>query len=209
MVRPPPGSASHYPLCPYTTPFRSSLGEPTTLHTEDHASFQTAWQDFERRQGRSLPRSVAIAIAGPTKGEIIRFTNNPWIIRPALIREKLNVDDYVLVNDFEAVGHAVAQADARYFERLCGPDEPLPATGTISVIGPGTGLGVAHVWRDGDAYRVQGTEGGPVDFAPLDSIEDEILARPRKPHLRVSDSRLSSGPATLTTFWRLGAEGGR
>src|SRR3546814_11358936 len=98
-------------------------------------------------------RSVAIAIAGPTKGEIIRFTNNPWIIRPALIREKLNVDDYVLVNDFEAVGHAVAQADACYFERLCGPDEPLPATGTISVIGPGTGLGVAHVWRDGDAYR--------------------------------------------------------
>src|SRR3546814_5653149 len=78
-----------------------SLGEPTTLHTEDHASFQTAWQDFERQQGSSLPRSVAIAIAGPTKGEIIRFTNNPWIIRPALIREKLNVDDYVLVRSEE------------------------------------------------------------------------------------------------------------
>lgn len=95
-----------------------SLGEATTLHTKDHASFQTAWQDFERQQGGTLPRAVAIAIAGPTRGEIIRFTNNPWIIRPALVGEKLNVDRYVLVNDFEAVGHAVAQADASYFERL-------------------------------------------------------------------------------------------
>src|SRR3546814_6918415 len=69
-----------------------SLGEATTLHTKDHASFQTAWQDFERQQGGALPRAVAIAIAGPTWGEIIRFTNNPWIIRPALINEKLNVD---------------------------------------------------------------------------------------------------------------------
>src|SRR3546814_14927267 len=83
-----------------------SLGEPTTLHTEDHASFQTAWQDFERQQGSSLPRSVAIAIAGPTTGEIIRFPNNTWIIRPAMIREKLNGHAYVLVNDDEAVGQA-------------------------------------------------------------------------------------------------------
>src|SRR3546814_5568661 len=159
-----------------------ALGGPTTLHTEDHASFQTAWQDFERRQGRSLPRSVAIAIAGPTKGEIIRFTNNPWIIRPALIREKLNVDDYVLVNDFEAVGHAVAQADARYFERLCGPDEPLPATGPISVIGPGTGLGVAHGWRDGDAYRRQRNEGGHDEFSTLHSLHDPNTASQRSRH---------------------------
>ncbi|MGV1682749.1 glucokinase [Sphingopyxis sp. GW247-27LB] len=186
-----------------------ALGEATTLHTEDHASFQTAWQDFERRQGGSLPRAVAIAIAGPTRGEIIRFTNNPWIIRPALIREKLNVDDYVLVNDFEAVGHAVAQADARYFEPLCGPDQPLPESGTISVIGPGTGLGVAHVWRDRDAYRVQATEGGHIDFAPLDSIEDAILARLRKRHRRVSVERIVSGPGIVDIFETLAAMEGR
>src|SRR3546814_2101087 len=58
-----------------------TVGPETTLHTRDHASFQTAWQEFGRRQGGALPRAVAIAIAGPTRGEIIRFTNNPWIIR--------------------------------------------------------------------------------------------------------------------------------
>ncbi len=186
-----------------------SLGEATTLHTKDHASFQTAWQDFERQQGVTLPRGVAIAIAGPTRGEIIRFTNNPWIIRPALINEKMNVDHYVLVNDFEAVGHAVAQAGESYFERLTGPDEPLPATGTITIIGPGTGLGVAHIWRDGDNYRVQATEGGHIDFAPLDSIEDAILARLRKRHRRVSIERIVSGPGIVDIYETLAALEGR
>ena len=44
----------------------SSLGEATTLHTKDHASFQRAWQEFERQQGGALPRAVAITIAGRT-----------------------------------------------------------------------------------------------------------------------------------------------
>jgi glucokinase len=186
-----------------------ALGDATTLHTSDHASFQTAWQDFERQQGGALPRAVAIAIAGPTRGDVIRFTNNPWIIRPALIGEKLSVDRHVLVNDFEAVGHAVAQAGAEYFEHLTGPDEPLPAEGTISVIGPGTGLGVAHIWRGGGHYRVQATEGGHVDFAPLDSIEDAILARLRKRHRRVSTERIVSGPGIVDIYETLASLEGR
>ncbi|MBL0916868.1 MAG: glucokinase, partial [Sphingopyxis sp.] len=186
----------------------TSLGAETTLHTKDHASFQTAWEDFAQQQG-GLPRAVAIAIAGPTRGEVIRFTNNPWIIRPALIGEKLNVDRHVLVNDFEAVGHAVAQAGAEYFEHLTGPDAPLPAEGTISIIGPGTGLGVAHIWRGEGGYRVQATEGGHVDFAPLDSIEDAILARLRKRHRRVSTERIVSGPGIVDIYETLASLEGR
>ena len=56
-----------------------------------------------------------------------------------------------------------------------GPEQPLADHGTISIIGPGTGLGVAHVWRMGNSYHVQATEGGHIDFAPLDSIEDALL----------------------------------
>ena len=186
-----------------------ALGQETTLHTRDHASFQTAYQEFARLQGGALPRAVAIAIAGPARGEIIRFTNNPWIIRPALINERMEVDRHTLVNDFEAVAHTVAQVDTRYFERLTGPDEPLPATGTISVIGPGTGLGVAHVWRDGVDYRVQATEGGHIDFAPLDSIEDAILARLRKRHRRVSAERVVSGPGIVDIYETLAGLEGR
>ena len=187
-----------------------TLGEPVTLHTEDHASFQTAWEDYCERMGGTLPDGVAMAIAGPIKPDIIRFTNNPWMIRPPLIGEKLGCSRYTLVNDFAAVAHAAARAPADDFVHLANPNTDLPATGTISVLGPGTGLGVAHFWRGPHGQvHVQSTEGGHSDFAPVDSIEDAILARLRKRHTRVSDERVVSGPAIVDIYQTLAAMEGR
>lgn len=187
-----------------------SLDEPVTLHTEDHASFQTAWEDYRERMGGSLPGSVAMAVAGPVHPDLIRFTNNPWILRPPLIADKLGCDRHTIVNDFEAVAHAAARAPADQFIHLAGPDEPFASTGTISVLGPGTGLGVAYFYRRPDGtYRVQATEGGHGDFAPVDQIEDAILARLRKRHTRVSDERVVSGPAIVDIYQALAAMEGR
>ncbi|WP_226699245.1 glucokinase [Qipengyuania gaetbuli] len=183
-----------------------SLSEPETLHTEDHASFQTAWEDYRERMGGTLPPRVSMAIAGPVGGDVIRFTNNPWIIRPALVKEKLGVEDYTIVNDFEAVAHAVARASEDQFIHMTGPEGPLPPTGRLTVLGPGTGLGVAHLYREPDGtYRVSATEGGHIDFAPLDSIEDAILARLRKRHTRVSVERVVAGPAISDIYQTLAA----
>lgn len=186
-----------------------SLSNPVTLHTKDHASFQTAWQAFRQLQGGTLPSAVAMAIAGPVGGEIIRFTNNPWIIRPALIASKLGAERYTIVNDFAAVAYAVAQTDARHLVHLAGPDVPLPNTGATTVIGPGTGLGVAMLLREGGHYHVQATEGGHIDFAPRDAIEDAILARLRARHNRVSVERVVSGPAIVDIHATLAAMEGR
>ena len=171
-----------------------ALGLETTLKTAEYASFQTAWEAFGEGLGQPLPKAAAIAVAGPVQGEIVQFTNNPWIIRPGQVNEKLGVERHILINDFAAVGHAVAQAEPEHFLHLAGPDRALPGEGTISVVGPGTGLGVAHVWRDAKGYRVQATEGGHIDFAPLDAIEDAILARLRDRFRRVSVERVVGGP---------------
>lgn len=187
-----------------------ALGEPETLHTKDHASFQTAWETFRERHGGTLPDAVAIAIAGPVGGEVIRFTNNPWTISPARLPEQLGVTRQTLVNDFAAVAHAVARAASGDFLHLAGPeDAALPESGTISVIGPGTGLGVAHLLRVGGTYHVQATEGGHIDFAPHDAIEDTILARLRQRHTRVSVERVVSGPALNDIYAALAAIEGR
>ena len=204
------GTHARFAIATVADDGRIELGEVETLHTEDHASFQTAWEDFSDRRGGTLPRAVSMAIAGPVGGEVIRFTNNPWIIRPALVREKLDVDRFTIVNDFEAVAHAVARAPDDQFLPLAGPETPLGEKGTISVIGPGTGLGVAHLWRDGaGGYHVQATEGGHTDFAPLDQIEDAILARLRKRHNRVSVERVVAGPAISDIYQTLAALEGR
>jgi glucokinase len=187
----------------------TALTDPVTLKTAEHASFQTAWEHFGAIAGRALPRRAAIAVATPVDGEILKFTNNPWIIRPALINERLGLDDHILINDFAAVAHAVGAVDASHLVHLCGPDAPLPDTGAISVVGPGTGLGVACLYRaDGHAHVIA-TEGGHIDFAPLDTIEDAILARLRKQYTRVSVERIVSGPGIVGIYEALAAIEGR
>ena len=173
------------------------LGKAVTLKTAEYGSFQTAWQEFKRLNGASFPRAVAIAIAGPVDADVIELTNNPWIIHRSMVCEKLDVDNFVIVNDFGAVGYAVAHAGAEHFQYLAGPEQDFAQEGTISIIGPGTGLGVAHLWRQGSNYHVQATQGGHIDFAPLDAIEDAVLARLRKRYRRVSIERVVSGPGLV------------
>ncbi|WP_380873211.1 glucokinase [Sphingomonas sp. DBB INV C78] len=171
-----------------------ALDDPVTLRTTDHASLPLAWAAFAERIGRPLPRAAGIAIAAPIRGETLKLTNNSWVIRPATLASDLHVDAVTLINDFGAVGHAVAHAGPEHFVHIAGPDQPLPADGVISIVGPGTGLGVAYLLRrDGRQFVVE-TEGGHLDFAPLDSVEEAILARLRAKHRRVSAERVVAGP---------------
>lgn len=186
-----------------------SLGEPVTLKTAEHGSFQLAWQEFGRRAKIELPNELAMAFAGPVGGEMLKLTNNPWVIRPALIKERLGVDRYVIVNDFGAVAYAVATLPDEHFRYLCGPDRPLPKEGVTSIVGPGTGLGVAALLKKPDHYEVIETEGGHVDFAPLDSLEDKILTQLRRHYRRVSIERVASGQGLWNLYEALGAIEGR
>lgn len=186
-----------------------SLGEPVTLETAQHGSLQLAWQAFGKKLGRDLPRAAAIAVASPINDTLIKLTNNPWIIRPPLIESRLEVDTWTLINDFGAVGHAVGQLDDKWFIHLCGPDAPLPEHGSLTVCGPGTGLGVAQVLRLKDGYHVIETEGGHIDFAPLDGIEDELVRRLRKTYTRVSAERVCSGPGIVAIYETLASIEGK
>jgi glucokinase len=172
----------------------AGLADTVALKTGDYPDLAAAWRAFAARLGRPLPRAAAIAVAGPVGGDVLQLTNHPWTLRPARFPADLHVDRFTLVNDFGAVGHAVAHLDVRWFRPLCGPDVPLPGPGVISVVGPGTGLGVATVVRSAQGVRVIECEGGHAEFSPLDVVEDRILGRLRALHGRVSVERVVSGP---------------
>ena len=182
-----------------------SLGNPVTLKTADHASFRTAWEEFGRQIGQPLPKALGMAFAGPVGGELLKLTNNPWVIRPALMREKLGVERYRIVNDFGAVAHAVGQLGPEHFAHLCGPEGELPADGMTTILGPGTGLGVAALLREGGDTHVLETEGGHIDFAPLDSLEDQMLAHLRRNFRRVSVERIVCGSGLVNIHQALAA----
>ncbi|KXV11345.1 glucokinase [Gluconobacter oxydans] len=182
-----------------------SLGEATTLKCAEHGSLALAWETFGRSLNRTLPREAGIAVACPVSGEILKLTNNPWIIQPSQLGARLHLDNFVLVNDFGAVAHAVAQVDSSHMKHLCGPDIDLPTEGAITIVGPGTGLGAACLLRRSDRYLVMETEGGHLDYPPLDELEDKILSALRLRFRRVSAERIVSGPG-LTNLYEVIAE---
>jgi glucokinase len=169
-----------------------SLGPETVLRTSDYASLAEAWKAFGAGVGRALPSRAGIAIAAPVEGAAIKLTNNAWVLRPATLASELGVASVSLVNDFAAVAHAVS-ACADQHKHLCGPDQLLPRSGVVSIVGPGTGLGVAILRRRPDGDEVIPTEGGHIGFAPADEVDERILARFRVSMGRVSAERVVSG----------------
>jgi glucokinase len=185
------------------------LSKAWTIKTADHAGLPSAWEAFGRELGQPLPRAVAIAVAGTVGGEVLRLTNTAWTFRPAELPQALSVDAVTLVNDFAAVAHSLAHLPASDLTHLCGPDVDFPAEGVISVIGPGTGLGVALLVRQGGLGTVVATEGSHIDFAPLDATDDAILAGLRAKHGRVSVERIVSGPGLACIYQALATLEGR
>lgn len=182
-----------------------SITEPAVSKTAAHSSLQAAWNAFAAQVGRPLPRHASIAIAAPLHGDLLKLTNSPWVIRVSELKRVLKLDELVILNDFAAMAHAVAQLDEDLLRHVCGADEPLPREGVISVVGPGTGLGVAQLVRRENSYEVLSTEGGHIGFAPFDKIEDRILDHLRRRYPRVSVERIVSGPGMLNIYEALAA----
>ncbi|MFL6768901.1 MAG: ROK family protein [Sphingomicrobium sp.] len=182
-----------------------SMGEPVTLKTAEQDSFQAAWQQFGKVAGVGLPRELSMAFAGPVGGELLKLTNNAWVIQPALIEEQMGVSRYNIVNDFGAMAHAVAQLGPEHFDHLCGPEGSLPEQGVTSVVGPGTGLGVAQLLKVAGGYHVIETEAGHTDFAPLDALEDRILTHLRHSFGRVSVERIACGSGLANLYGAISA----
>ena len=181
-----------------------TLGEPVTLQSADYDGVPAAWAEFEKRSGRALPKAAALSVAGPVIDGLVKLTNLPWRIEQRFLKRDLGLNSLLVINDFAAVGNAVAVASPTDFDHLCGPNVALPGTGTLSIVGPGTGLGVAQLLRDEDGYRVLPSEGGHIGFAPVDTFEDQLLATLRQQLGRVSVERVASGPAISDIYAALG-----
>lgn len=199
------GTHARFAMAEVTEGRVASLGKALTLRTVEHDGLEAAWAEFGRLAGTRLPDALALAIAAPVGTETLRLTNSQWVIQPDLLPEQLGIAEAMIVNDFGAVAHAVAGLGPNQFEHVCGPDVPLPEPGIITVIGPGTGLGVAQLLRTASGYQVTETEGGHIDFPPLDHVEDQILAELRGRFGRVSVERVVSGPGLVNLYGAMAA----
>lgn len=146
-------------------------------------------------------RRCVLACAGQLLGDEVLHDNLAWQINLSSLRAALALDQVSVLNDFEALGHALDGTWVRNGQLLCGPD--VHADGPALVVGPGTGLGAAVHLPEPAGGRVLTTEVGQMDFAPNTLREREILACLAPHGGYVACERIVSGPGLLTLYTTL------
>jgi glucokinase len=142
-------------------------------------------------------------VACPADREFVTFTNSNWVIDRKDLAYSLHLARVEIINDFEAIGHAVTSLQAGDWAQI-GAGDAHPEKPMV-VLGPGTGLGVCGVLprSDGNGVFVVPGEGGHVDFAPVDEEEMEIHRVLLTRYRRVSAERLLSGSGLQNIYGAL------
>lgn len=169
-----------------------ALTQQHILKTADFASLQHAAEHYLRLVG-ARPDRASMAVASPVAGDEIRLTNRAWSFSQSELKRSLGLSELKVINDFGAVAHAVPALAAADRVLLHG-SEQSPPSGPITVLGPGTGLGVALLIGDpATGWRVVETEGGHVSFAPQGDEELRINRWIAARFGRCSNERLLCG----------------
>ena len=137
--------------------------------------------------------AACLAVAGPVRDGVAQLTNLPWRIDADTVRRHLACGQVTILNDFEALAHAVAGGVAAD-DLVALLDRPAAADANRVVLGPGTGLGVGLLVRHGGSWCVVATEGGHADFAPRGQEQMRLLHFLQARHDHVSYERVLSGP---------------
>jgi len=162
----------------------------STFSSGDYPSLETLVDDFLDHVDVKVERA-AFGVPGPVVAGRVKATNLPWLIDEKKLKAELKLLDVVLLNDLEAVAHAVPSLEPADLHTL---NEGKPVhEGAIGVIAPGTGLGEAFLCWDGSCYRSYSSEGGHADFAPNNPLEIDLLHYLQRRFGHVSYERVCSG----------------
>jgi glucokinase len=181
---------------------RPLLGEMRRYRTREHDGLASAWRAFARDVGGALPSAAAFAVAAPIDGDRLRFVNSHWLIDRSRTAAELGLEQALWLNDFGAVAHAVSVLGPDELIPLTAPADPLPDRVT-TVIGPGTGLGVAILLQD-ERVAVIETESAHMGFAPLTPEEQRVAEGLTERYGRASVERIVSGPGLIELYRALG-----
>ena len=169
-----------YAVADYASPIeaaRAFLSGPAAGHTPDQA---------------------LIAAAGPVDRGRIALTNAAWIVDSDRIREGLKMTDVVVLNDFEALGWSLPALRPEDIATLGTPR--AAGGGTMAVMGPGSGFGLAAMAFGMMGEAVLVTEGGHATLSSENRREDAIISALRQQLHHVSVERVLSGSGLMYLY---------
>lgn len=145
--------------------------------------------------GAQAPRGAVVAIAGLLDGDHLLNTNLPWRVSLAETVVESGFAELRLINDFQAMAHAIPHADPLTMNRLAGAGDPADRWPAL-VLGPGTGLGAA-LRLGGEHPAVLPSEVGHSALSAGNELELDILRLLIRRYGHVDNERVLSGPGLI------------
>jgi glucokinase len=143
-------------------------------------------------------KSACFAVAGPIQDNIVKLTNLPWVIKTQTLMDHLDLVNLTLINDFQGIGYGLellTPNDLYTFQQ----GKPSKC-GLKIILGAGTGFGIAILTHDINKFTIHPSEGGHIDFAPVDDIQIKLLNFMLKKYERVSVEHVLSGPGLVNIY---------
>ncbi len=181
---------------------------PASLRCADHADFHAAVRAYlDTLPPGTQPEHAAVAIANPVEGDRVRMTNYHWEFSIEEMRQRLQLDTLLVVNDFTALAMSLPRLDGQGMRQVGGGQ--AVARSVIGLLGSGSGLGVSGLIPAGDGWVSLGSEGGHTAVAPRDEREIVVLRHAWQQFDHVSFERLLSGPGLALMHKALAAHAGK
>ena len=147
----------------------------------------------------TVPLYAAIGVAGIVSGRKARLTNIDWRVDCGDLEYRFGFEKAVLVNDLTALCSGINLLSPSDLIEL---QQGVPGENEVKgVIAPGTGLGQGFLVETGGDVFSWGSEGGHVDFGPVDEEQIALLAWMQQKKRPVSYEMLIAGPGITELYF--------
>lgn len=161
-----------------------------TFPSSKYDSLEAIVEEFVAKHEVEIAEAT-FGLAGPVLAGRAKITNLPWMIEVQALSAALGGAPVRLLNDLNAISHAVPLLEDDDLETL-NPGKRDPR-GAIAVIAPGTGLGEGFLVWDGKRHVPSPSEGGHTDFGPTTLEEVDLLIYLQRKYNHVSYELVCSG----------------
>ncbi|MCK9237214.1 MAG: glucokinase [Thiopseudomonas sp.] len=178
-------------LAAFDTQQSNSIVAEKIYSSQQFDSLAAVVQEFCRDFQLNPFSGACFGLPGPVTGEQAQLTNLPWLVSSQAISQQCNIAKVKLINDFQAAALGI---DAISSDQLvCLQEGRFNPQGNRLVVGAGTGLGVAPVVNTLQGFVPQPCEGGHMDFAPVNELQQRLQKWLWQSWRHLSYERLLSG----------------
>ena len=177
--------------------------------SSDWDSFDLILEDFLKNECKNIthPSSACFAVAGPLSNNNAKIMNLSWNISGNKLKNKFKFEHCELINDFAVQIYGIPFLKKNQYSTIQNGSHSEGTNNDLhTIIGAGTGLGIARGLISEKKVKVLASEGGHVEYSPKSELEWDLKTWLKNSLNieRISCERIVSGTGlSRIAEWRL------